>query len=134
EQPSHIIGTKIERCRGHRVIGWNGSKAELPTVAARKVVSRNQSVSRICLDTRIERAGDDRERTIADDGKVWRNLPVDNDMELELRGICKRYLLLQDRLRNCQNVGCHCPVNMHFLEPGIAGLDLDVGRCEQAGG
>src|SRR5262249_36892741 len=71
EQPTHIIGIKIECCRGHRIIGLNSSKAKLPAVAARKVVSGNQSISRIRLDSRVERAGNDRERTIADDRKIW---------------------------------------------------------------
>jgi hypothetical protein len=51
EQRAHISSIEIEGCRGHRIIGLNGSKAELPAVAARKVVSRNQSVSRIRLDS-----------------------------------------------------------------------------------
>src|SRR5262245_43272530 len=51
EQRAHISSIEIEGCRGHRIIGLNGSKAELPAVAARKVVRRNQSVSRIRLDS-----------------------------------------------------------------------------------
>src|SRR5436190_2780467 len=36
EQASHVIGIKIECCRGHRIIGLNGSKAKLPPVAVGK--------------------------------------------------------------------------------------------------